>query len=116
MPSAKRVLLVDDDVMLRQSLAEQLASEGAYTIIEAGTVAEAREKAREGLYEFMILDVSLPDGDGRQFCRQLRDGMHCGDAFMGERADSLIEGLLEGFLEALACCKASTPAFRHATR
>ncbi len=44
MPSAKRVLLVDDDVMLRQSLAEQLASEGAYTIIEARKEKSARRK------------------------------------------------------------------------
>ena len=73
MPSAKRVLLVDDDVMLRGSLAEQLAAEGAYTIVEAGSCAEARTRAREGLYEFMILDVSLPDGDGRKLCREFRD-------------------------------------------
>ena len=73
MPSAKRVLLVDDDTMLRQSLAEQLAMEGPYSIVEAGSVAEARTRARDGLYEFMILDVGLPDGDGRDLCRGFRD-------------------------------------------
>ena len=73
MPSAKRVLLVDDDTMLRHSLAEQLAAEGAYTIVEAANCAEARERAKDGLYEFMILDVGLPDGDGRALCRSFRD-------------------------------------------
>src|SRR5215469_13394975 len=78
MPSAKRVLLVDDDAMLRSSLAEQLATEGAYSIVEAATCAEARERAKEGLYEFMILDVGLPDGDGRKLAGTLRDdGVSC---------------------------------------
>ena len=41
MPSAKRVLLVDDDEMLRSSLAEQFAEGGVYEPIEAGTYAMA---------------------------------------------------------------------------
>jgi DNA-binding response OmpR family regulator len=99
MPSAKRVLLVDDDTMLRSSLAEQLAAEGDYAPIEAGTCAEARAKAREGLYEFMILDVGLPDGDGRKLCRELRDeGATCPIILltaMDSDADT-IEGLHSG--------------------
>jgi DNA-binding response OmpR family regulator len=74
MPSAKRVLLLDDDVMLRRSLAEQLASDGSYAIVEASTCTDARGRAKDGLYEFMILDVGLPDGDGRALCREMREG------------------------------------------
>ena len=78
MPTPKRVLLVDDDQMLRASLAEQLASDSSYTVVEAGSVVEGRERAAEGLYEFMILDIGLPDGDGRALCRTLRDdGVSC---------------------------------------
>jgi DNA-binding response OmpR family regulator len=99
MPSAKRVLLVDDDTMLRSSLAEQLAAEGDYAPIEAGTCAEARARASEGLYEFMILDVGLPDGDGRKLCRELRDeGATCPIILltaMDSDADT-IEGLHSG--------------------
>jgi len=72
MPSAKRVLLVDDDDMLRGSLAEQLAQEDGFQPVEAASCAEARERANDGLYEFMILDVGLPDGDGRDLCREFR--------------------------------------------
>ncbi|MBS0277408.1 MAG: response regulator transcription factor [Proteobacteria bacterium] len=99
MPSAKRVLLVDDDRMLRSSLAEQLAATGEYAPVEAGSVAEARVKAKEGLYEFMILDVGLPDGDGRKLCRALRDdGVSC-PIILLTAADSdadTIEGLESG--------------------
>ncbi len=98
MPSTKRVLLVDDDSMLRGSLAEQLEAEG-YEPVQAETIAEGREKARDGLYEFMILDVGLPDGDGRQFCRSLRDsGITCPIVLL-TAADSdadTIEGLSAG--------------------
>ena len=78
MPTPKRVLLVDDDQMLRASLAEQLAADSSYTVVEAGSVVEGRERAAEGMYEFMILDIGLPDGDGRELCRTLRDdGVSC---------------------------------------
>jgi DNA-binding response OmpR family regulator len=78
MPSQKNVLLLDDDTMLRTSLAEQLAAEGAYAVVEASTCAEARSRAAEVLFEFMILDVGLPDGDGRALARQFRDdGVTC---------------------------------------
>ena len=99
MPSAKRVLLVDDDAMLRGSLAEQLLAEGEYAPVEAGTCAEARELARDGLYEFMILDVGLPDGDGRDLCREFREqGVTCPIVLLTAAASDAdtIEGLKSG--------------------
>jgi DNA-binding response OmpR family regulator len=99
MPSAKRVLLVDDDQMLRSSLAEQLAAEGEFEPVEAGSCAEAREAAKTGLFEFMILDVGLPDGDGRKLAREFREsGVTCPIAML-TAADSdadTIEGLQSG--------------------
>jgi len=77
MPSAKRVLLVDDDEMLRATLAEQFQASG-YEPVTAADYAEGRARAGEGLYEFMVLDVSLPGGDGRKLCAELRGrGVTC---------------------------------------
>ena len=99
MPSAKRVLLVDEDTMLRGSLAERLAATGEYAPVEAGSVAEGRAKAKDGLYEFMILDVGLPDGDGRKLCRVLRDdGVSCPIVLLtaADTDADTIEGLESG--------------------
>lgn len=99
MPNTKQVLLVDDDAMLRTSLAEQLAAEGDYMPVEAGTVADARARAGERLYEFMILDVGLPDGDGRMLAREFREkGVTCPIILLTAKdsdADT-IEGLKSG--------------------
>ena len=99
MASTKRVLLVDDDAMLRASLAEQLSAEGGYTPVQAGSVAEGRTKAQEGIYEFAILDVGLPDGDGRALCREFREaGITCPIILLTAKDSDadMIEGLESG--------------------
>jgi len=73
MPSAKHILLVDDDSVLRASLAEQLAHEGAYIIVEAATAAEARLKADGESYALAIIGQGLPDGAGDALARELRN-------------------------------------------
>jgi DNA-binding response OmpR family regulator len=99
MASLKRVLLVDDDDMLRASLAEQLEQEDGFSPVEAGSCAEARRLVGDGLYEFMVLDVGLPDGDGRALCREFRgQGITCPIILLTARdSDSdVIEGLRSG--------------------
>ena len=98
MPSARRVLVVDDDEMLRASLAEQFAANG-YAPVEAGSYEEGFARGREGLYEFMVLDVSLPDGDGRVLCRGLREsGVTCPIVMLtaADTDEDTIEGLRAG--------------------
>jgi DNA-binding response OmpR family regulator len=99
MPSAKRVLLVDDDDMLRSSLAEQLEQQDGFQPVQAGSCAEARERVRDGLYEFMVLDVGLPDGDGRDLCREFRsEGVTCPILLLTAKDsdEDVIEGLKAG--------------------
>nr|WP_298796253.1 response regulator transcription factor [uncultured Acetobacter sp.] len=78
MTGARPILVVDDDRILRQTLVEQLQLEGEFTVEEAASLAEAREKLKEpdSRFDALLLDVSLPDGDGRDFCAELRkDGL-----------------------------------------
>lgn len=69
--SSRRVLVVDDESLIRWSLAERLRSE-AIDVLEAGTVAEALEHAEHGV-DLVLLDYRLPDGDGLTVLRQLRE-------------------------------------------
>jgi DNA-binding response OmpR family regulator len=73
MPSAKRVLLVDHDAVLRASLAEQLAREGSYSVVEAASAAEARGLSKDGSYALAIIDQNLPDGAGDALARELKN-------------------------------------------
>ncbi|MCV6595090.1 MAG: response regulator, partial [Silicimonas sp.] len=68
----KKILLVDDDDDLREALGEQLIITEDFDVFEAGNGAEAMEKAKQGIYDLVILDVGLPDTDGRELCRVLR--------------------------------------------
>jgi DNA-binding response OmpR family regulator len=68
----KHVLLVDDDVDLRQALAEQLRLVDDFTVDEIATGSEGLRRARSGDYNLILLDIGLPDLDGREVCRQIR--------------------------------------------
>jgi DNA-binding response OmpR family regulator len=74
MTGPRPVLIVDDDPALSATLAEQLALEGEFDTIEAPTLAEAdtRLTAEGARFDLVLLDIRLPDGDGREFCARLR--------------------------------------------
>jgi DNA-binding response OmpR family regulator len=74
MPADRPILIVDDDRALRETLAEQLAVDGEFVAVEAATAAEAEAKliAADARYDAVILDIGLPDGDGRDLCARLR--------------------------------------------
>jgi DNA-binding response OmpR family regulator len=76
MAGERPILIVDDDPGLRGMLAEQLQVDGEFVAVEAGSAAEAETciTARSGRFDAIILDIGLPDGDGRDLCVRFRDG------------------------------------------
>jgi len=68
----RRILLVDDDGTLRQSLAEQLRLHEEFGTAECETGAAAIDQCKSHRFDLVLLDVGLPDMDGREVCRILR--------------------------------------------
>ena len=66
-----RVLLLEDDLSLTEGLSFALKKQG-FEPDTARTVADAKKLWSEGKYSLLILDVSLPDGTGFDFCRYVR--------------------------------------------
>ncbi|MEM6465933.1 MAG: response regulator transcription factor [Pseudomonadota bacterium] len=78
MSTLKKILMVDDDEDLREALADQLVLTEEFDVFEAGDGAGGLQKAKEDHYDLVILDVGLPDMDGRELCRLMRkQGVKC---------------------------------------
>lgn len=78
MPQNKTILLVDDEDDLREALAEQLAMTDDFIVHEAASGADAKSNVAQTSFDLVILDVGLPDADGRDLCRDLRtSGVSC---------------------------------------
>ena len=74
MTALKKILLIDDDPDLREALADQLVLTEEFDVFEAETGAHGISRAKDQLHDLVILDVGLPDMDGREVCRLLRKG------------------------------------------
>lgn len=72
MSGAKRVLLVDDDRTLQSLLAEQLETTKEFTTICVNDAAAAIDIVQNDHFDLVLLDVGLPDMDGRDVCKELR--------------------------------------------
>jgi len=74
MTKAKTLLIVDDDPDLREVLADQLQLQQEFEVIQASSAAQGLEVLKRNHVDLVLLDVGLPDGDGRQICQQMRAG------------------------------------------
>ena len=72
MSQTATVLVIDDEPQIRKFLRISLGSQG-YKVLEAGTGAEGLSQAALGRPELVVLDLGLPDMDGQQVLRELRE-------------------------------------------
>jgi two-component system OmpR family response regulator len=66
-----KILLLEDDVRLVGLISRGLKRDGN-AVDTTGTIEDARWFASESVYDVLVLDVMLPDGDGFSLCRELR--------------------------------------------
>src|ERR1700760_1338784 len=74
MSAARPILIVEDDDAVRQLLVEHVAATGEFQSVEAATLSEASHYLddSDSRFDSIILDINLPDGDGRDFCARMR--------------------------------------------
>ncbi len=99
MPSAHHLLIVDDEQDLRDALAEQLLLTDEFAIATAEDAAGALAATRSQRVDCLIMDVGLPDMDGRDAVREMRKAGFKSPIIMltaqGSEADT-VQGLESG--------------------
>ena len=72
MATARKILIVDDDAELRDALVEQLSLHEEFEAVAVESGAKGVQAAKSGQVDLVIMDVGLPDIDGREAVRILR--------------------------------------------
>jgi DNA-binding response OmpR family regulator len=78
MPNRRPILIIEDDEMLRNLLAEYLEETREFVVTEAADLDAAGKILgdEDAHFDALILDIRLPDGDGRDYCARLRQQGH----------------------------------------
>lgn len=69
---ARKLLIIDDDPSIRKLIRSHLEPEG-WQIDEAATGQAGLERAKTAAPDAILLDFQLPDGDGPEFCKRLKE-------------------------------------------
>lgn len=88
MSTKRTILIIDDDDDLRESLIEQLALHEEFETSQADTARSGLERAKSEHIDLILLDVGLPDMDGREACKLLRRNGYKGPIVMLTAQDS----------------------------
>jgi DNA-binding response OmpR family regulator len=90
----RSILIVDDDAALRQSLAEQLELQAEFVSRQCDSAAAALQTVADEQFDALLLDVGLPDMDGRELCRRMRQAGVMAPIVMLTAADSEADTVL----------------------
>lgn len=90
----RRVLIIDDDESLRASLTEQLNLHEEFAVDAAGDGAAGLALAKAQNFDAILLDVGLPDMDGRDVCKLMRKAKVAAPIIMLTAADSDADTIL----------------------
>ncbi|TMJ37552.1 MAG: response regulator, partial [Alphaproteobacteria bacterium] len=87
---AIRILIIDDDDVLRETLKEQFALHDEFVVAEAPNATAGIKALKAEPADVVLLDVNLPDMDGREACKAMRRNGHKGPVIMltGQTSDS----------------------------
>jgi len=101
MSTARPVLIVEDDDASREALVDRLAASGAWQPVEAATLGEATQLlgSAPARFDAVVLDADLPDGNGCDFCAQMRRHGHKMPVILVSRASEdadVVRGLEAG--------------------
>ncbi len=99
MAAARKILVVEDDADLREALIEQIALHDEFEPVPATSAAAAIEAVKAGHMDLVLMDVGLPDMDGREAVKTMRANGYKGPVIMLTGHDSeadTIEGLEAG--------------------
>ncbi len=88
MSTARMILVIDDDEDLRESLTDQIALHEEFETRAAATASEGIAKAKAETVDLILMDVGLPDMDGREACKVLRKNGYKGPIVMLTAQDS----------------------------
>lgn len=97
--NAYRLLICDDDAILRETLTEQFDAYDEFTVVAATNAEDAVAKVGEDRVDLAVMDVGLPDMDGREAVRLMRRNGFRGPVIMLTAQDSeedTVEGLEAG--------------------
>ena len=94
MSTVRKVLVIDDDDALRETLKEQFTLHDEFEITDAATASAGLKQLRSDMVDLVLLDVRLPDMDGREACKQMRKSGYRGPIIMLTAQDTEADTIL----------------------
>ena len=94
MGNRRKILIVDDDEILREMLQEQLSLHEEFEVRDVENGTEALKAIEEDHYDLVLLDVDMPDMDGREVCKIMRRRGYKGPVIMLTAKDSEADTIL----------------------